>query len=117
MSHSSQLLSVLILLGVMLFASCEPPRQVADSGFDTKVAHPAYTDTRPKVLFDEAHKNIHTAVGLAGTLAPSGGGVRSLVLSAASLGFVRRDRRVRRLIFVFDQDREELRRLRLARVG
>jgi len=29
--------------------------------FDAKVAHPAYTKNGPKVLFDEAHKNFHTA--------------------------------------------------------
>jgi hypothetical protein len=38
-------------------------QQVADPNFDTKVAHPAYAKTGPKVLFDEAHKNFHTASG------------------------------------------------------
>ncbi len=37
---------------------------MADAGFDTNVARPAYTDEHPKVLFDEAHRNIHTASGL-----------------------------------------------------
>ncbi len=37
--------------------------QVADPDFDAKVAHPAYTKSGPKVLFDEAHNNFHTATG------------------------------------------------------
>ncbi|MCA1631643.1 MAG: hypothetical protein LC785_09985 [Acidobacteria bacterium] len=39
-------------------------QQVADPNFDTKVAKPAYAKSRhPKVLFDEAHNNFHTAGG------------------------------------------------------
>jgi len=38
-------------------------QQEADSSFDVRVAHPAYTTTHPKVLFDEAHHNFHTATG------------------------------------------------------
>lgn len=41
-----------------------PPRQIADTNFDTKVARPAFVDEHPQVLFDEAHHNIHTAAGL-----------------------------------------------------
>ena len=37
--------------------------QRADLDFDTKVARPAYTETHPRVLFDEAHHNFHTAGG------------------------------------------------------
>jgi hypothetical protein len=37
--------------------------QMADPDFDAKVAHPAYAKTGPKVLFDEAHHNFHTATG------------------------------------------------------
>lgn len=37
---------------------------MADSSFDTKVARPSYTTEHPSVLFDEAHKNIHTTGGL-----------------------------------------------------
>jgi len=36
----------------------------ADPNFNTRVAKPAYTDQGPRVLFDEAHNNIHTAIGL-----------------------------------------------------
>ena len=38
-------------------------QQVADPNFDARVAHPAYTKNGPKVLFDEAHNNFHTAGG------------------------------------------------------
>jgi len=38
-------------------------QQVADEGFDAKVARPAYTAKHPKVLIDEAHNNFHTATG------------------------------------------------------
>ncbi|HEV2801861.1 MAG TPA: hypothetical protein VGW12_15400 [Pyrinomonadaceae bacterium] len=38
-------------------------QQVADPNFDTKIARPAYTSKHPKVLFDEAHNNFHTADG------------------------------------------------------
>ena len=38
-------------------------QQVADPDFNTKVAKPAYIKTHPKVLFDEAHNNFHTASG------------------------------------------------------
>jgi hypothetical protein len=37
--------------------------QMADPNFDAKVAHPAYAKNGPKVLFDEAHNNFHTASG------------------------------------------------------
>lgn len=38
-------------------------QQVADPDFDTRVAKPAYNSKHPKVLFDEAHNNFHTASG------------------------------------------------------
>ena len=38
-------------------------QQIADPNFDTKVAKPAYTKKGPKLLFDEAHHNFHTAGG------------------------------------------------------
>ena len=45
--------------------SAQPiPAQQVDANFDTRVAQPAYTSKHPKVLFDEAHNNIHTASGL-----------------------------------------------------
>jgi hypothetical protein len=38
--------------------------QRADPDFDTTVAAPTYTSRHPAVLFDEAHRNLHTAGGL-----------------------------------------------------
>lgn len=49
---------------IVLPMSCGPKKQVADPNFDTRVARPAYTASHPKVLFDEAHRNIHTVGGL-----------------------------------------------------
>lgn len=42
-----------------------PPQvgQVADPNFNAKVDRPAYKRKGPKVLFDEAHNNFHTATG------------------------------------------------------
>jgi hypothetical protein len=37
--------------------------QRSDPDFDVSVAHPAYTQKHPTVLFDEAHQNFHTASG------------------------------------------------------
>ena len=51
-----------IALGITL-AACSAAQQVADTTFDTRVAHPALTTRHPKVLFDEAHHNFHTAGG------------------------------------------------------
>jgi hypothetical protein len=49
---------------VLLAASFAFAQQVADPNFDAKVAKPAYAkDKHPKVLFDEAHNNFHTATG------------------------------------------------------
>ena len=38
-------------------------QQIADPNFDPTVARPAYTKKHPRVLFDEAHNNFHTAGG------------------------------------------------------
>jgi len=38
-------------------------QQVADPNFDAKVARPSYKQNGPKILFDEAHNNFHTAGG------------------------------------------------------
>lgn len=40
------------------------PAQQADPNFDARVANPAYVRKHPRVLFDEAHNNLHTASGL-----------------------------------------------------
>ena len=69
---------VVALLRVLLEKQADPENEVgrvaqqaglgggqrADPDFDTKVARPAYTASRhPRVLFDEAHHNFHTAGG------------------------------------------------------
>src|SRR6185295_13614371 len=54
----TQLAITLTLICAAAFA-----QQVADPNFDTKVAHPVYKKNGPKVLFDEAHHNFHTATG------------------------------------------------------
>ncbi len=53
-----------VLLSLFL-CSCTTAtaQQIADPNFDAKVAHPAYAKNGPKVLFDEAHNNFHTASG------------------------------------------------------
>ncbi len=47
----------------LLLAGLIRSQQVADPNFDAKVAHPAYAKNGPRVLFDEAHNNFHTASG------------------------------------------------------
>jgi hypothetical protein len=37
--------------------------QLADPDFDANVANPAFTNTHPRLLFDEAHFNYHTSGG------------------------------------------------------
>jgi hypothetical protein len=58
------------LPGILLVGSATvlpppvPAQQVADSSFDTSVAHPAYpSGTGPVVAIDEAHFNFHTRTG------------------------------------------------------
>ena len=51
-------------LAASLSAAAVLAQQVADPNFDTKVARPAYAKKKhPRVLFDEAHNNFHTATG------------------------------------------------------
>jgi hypothetical protein len=46
-------------VGYQRFAYAQSP----DPNFNSQVAHPAYRDTHPRVLFDAAHFNFHTATG------------------------------------------------------
>jgi hypothetical protein len=43
--------------------STEGFQELADSGFNARVARPAYPKHHPKVLFDEAHNNFYTSLG------------------------------------------------------
>jgi len=54
----------LALLAGLLAAVCAAQEQLYDPDFDAGVARPAYASgRRPKVLFDEAHFNVHTSGG------------------------------------------------------
>jgi hypothetical protein len=48
---------------LVTFISASVGQQVGDPNFDAKVEHPAYVKKHPRVLFDEAHNNFHTAGG------------------------------------------------------
>lgn len=53
-----------LLLSVILFSCTETPLQRADNDFDVRVQPATYTDTKPRLLFDEGHNNFHTTKGL-----------------------------------------------------
>lgn len=53
----------MIAILTLLLSGLASAQQVADPNFDARVAHPAYTKNGPRVLFDEAHNNFHTASG------------------------------------------------------
>src|ERR1700730_1190133 len=56
--------TLLILVALLLLSfPVLSQQQEADLTFDASVKNPAYTTTHPKVLFDEAHFNFHTAAG------------------------------------------------------
>ena len=48
---------------LLVFALGAIAQQVPDPNFDATVARPAYSKKHPRVLFDEAHNNFHTAGG------------------------------------------------------
>ena len=51
------------LVFALAFTSIVSGQQQADPTFDASVKNPAYTTTHPRVSFDEAHFNFHTASG------------------------------------------------------
>jgi hypothetical protein len=55
------LFSILAVTGAVFFLANR--EQLYDTSFDTLVANPAYRTSGPRVLFDEAHLNHHTATG------------------------------------------------------
>jgi hypothetical protein len=61
------MLRFLVIAVTFLFLACSGG-QKADSDFDISVAHPAYTASGPKVLFDEAHNNVHKSTDRYGPL-------------------------------------------------
>lgn len=50
-----------LLPSIMAFLSLG--QEITDQDSDLKIARPAYTKKQPKVLFDEAHFNVHTSGG------------------------------------------------------
>ncbi|HYN86070.1 MAG TPA: hypothetical protein VER32_12550 [Pyrinomonadaceae bacterium] len=58
-------LAVCALFATLLVSCAQGARgqQIPDPTFDARVARPAHAKKRPKVLFDEAHNNFHTAGG------------------------------------------------------
>jgi hypothetical protein len=54
-----------VVFAIALFISSPlaNAQQIADPHFVPAVAKPAYVFSHPKILFDEAHNNFHTAVG------------------------------------------------------
>jgi len=56
-------LACLTIAAVVWLSPLGLGQQVADPNFDVKVAKPSYKKDGPKVLFDEAHNNFHTASG------------------------------------------------------
>lgn len=57
------MVATLALVGAALFYLHQRSGQRADPSFDATVSQPAYTDHHPRILFDEAHRNFHTAAG------------------------------------------------------
>src|SRR5690348_17539934 len=53
--------AALSLAGLLIYASTR--EQLHDPSFDARVVAPAYAGARPRVFFDEAHRNHHTAGG------------------------------------------------------
>lgn len=56
----SCLFGLTLLLGMSMGT---PAQQVADPHFNSRVENPAYSKNYPRVMFDEAHNNFHTATG------------------------------------------------------
>ncbi|MGI8783492.1 MAG: hypothetical protein ACR2L2_07585 [Acidobacteriota bacterium] len=56
-------LVIMMSLIASMVASLRSGQEVADQDSDLKIARPAFTKKRPKVLFDEAHFNVHTSGG------------------------------------------------------
>jgi hypothetical protein len=64
MAFARTLLTLAVSFCLLLFSTTVTVgQQIADPNFDAKVASPAYTQKHPRVLFDEAHNNFHTAGG------------------------------------------------------
>ena len=61
---------VAVLVAVILSAApAATAQQAVDTGYDPKVAQPAYSGSGPAVAIDEAHRNFHTMAGRYGPFA------------------------------------------------
>jgi hypothetical protein len=58
-------MKIVVIICTSLVLMCVPvlAQQQADPEFNTSVANPAYKKDGPRVMFDEAHHNFHTADG------------------------------------------------------
>ena len=54
---------VIVVAGVLIACAPASGQQIADPGFNVRVDNPSYTKNFPRLLFDEAHNNFHTATG------------------------------------------------------
>jgi hypothetical protein len=60
----SKLVCRVIFAGALfIFSQLANAQQIADPNFVPGVVNPAYVSSHPKILFDEAHNNFHTAAG------------------------------------------------------
>src|SRR5690348_15234462 len=55
--------SFCLLLAVVFTSTRVLSQQVSDPDFSTRVEHPAFIKTHPRVGIDEAHQNFHTRNG------------------------------------------------------
>ncbi len=55
--------STLLFVVFLLLPAIVTAQQMADPEFDASVEHPAFKKSYPRILFDEAHNNFHTAAG------------------------------------------------------
>lgn len=56
-------LGIMLSLIPSIIPSLSLGQEITDQDSDLRIARPAYTKKRPKVLFDEAHFNVHTSGG------------------------------------------------------
>jgi len=53
----------MLIFALLLLPLVATAQQMADPEFDVRVEHPAFKKSYPRLLFDEAHNNFHTATG------------------------------------------------------
>src|SRR5262245_52671446 len=58
---AAMIATILVIAGAGFYLANR--EQLYDPSFDARVGAPAYRTDGPRVLFDEAHRNVHTASG------------------------------------------------------